>query len=126
MNVFVEALSPPRLRSWKVLLVVSTVYVLGTLAFGVIGLTSIDGDQGHAAGFAAMALLALMAISVVAYAVALVAVVLLRREIATAVVGVVLAGGGLAVYVLSGGFVGFLPLALLGVVVGGLAIWESD
>lgn len=125
MTFLAEVVAQPRHRAWKVLFVCSTIYLLGALVFVPVSLAGLDSDQGHAAGFAAMALLAMLGVAVVAYLIALAAVVLLRRDIARPVVGALLLIGGVAVYVLSGGFVGFLPLAVLGIVVGGLAIFES-
>lgn len=125
MRFLSELIERPWLRAWKVLFVLSTVYLVGVVGFAIVTLPQIDQDQGHAAGFAAMAIIAMVAVALVAYVLALIGTVLLKREIAKPIVGALLLFGGLFVYLTSGGFVGFLPIVLGGVGVGGLAIYEE-
>lgn len=125
MGILTELTERPWLRSWKLLLVLSSVYLVSMSAFALLVLLTVDEEQGHAAGFAAMAAMLLVGVALVAYVVALVAVVLLKRDIAKPLVAIFLILGGTFTFTASGLFEGFFPLFAISLGVGLLALYES-
>lgn len=125
MGVLSQLVERPWIRAWKLLLVLSSVYFVASIAFAMLVVTNLEEEQGHAAGFAALAAILLMGVVFIAYIVALIATILLKRETAKPLVGVSLIAGGAFVYLTSGLFVGFLPMFVIATVAGLLAIYES-
>lgn len=112
--------------SWKVLIGLSGLYVVGAAAIAVVGVATIDPDQGHAGGFAALALTLFAGVAVVSFLAALVFGSLLRREVAKTPVSVLLILAGSFVYWASGWFELFLPVFLIAAVSGLLGLYEAN
>lgn len=111
--------------AWKVLVVLATVYLVLGLAFSIHTLLSLPDSQGHAGGFAALAAVLFAGVVLISYAIGLVIAWLLKRRIAVPIVTALLVLGSGFVYVMSGLFEGFLPMVLIGLIVGILAILEE-
>lgn len=112
----------PWLRSHRLLLVTATVFMLGAVAFAITGFWGVDEMPAGAA----IAFLAIAAIGIAAFLVALPAAWAFRRGgTAKTVAAVVIILAGAFVYYTSGFFVGFLPLFLIAVGIGGLALYEE-
>ena len=119
--------SGPWWTSWKLLIGLTVVYTVGSLAIVVVGIVAvgqIGSDQGNAAGFAALAFMLFAFVAVVALVAAVIFALLLYYEIGKPIVGVALIGISLSVYRASGWFEGFLPLFLIATFSGGVALYE--
>jgi len=119
--------SGPWWASWKLLVGLTALYAAGALVIAVAGIArvgQVGSDQGDAAGFAALAFTLFAFVAVVAFAAAAVFALLLYYEVAKPAVGVALIGAGLYVYRALGWFDGFLPLSLVAVISGGVALYE--
>jgi hypothetical protein len=119
--------SAPWWASWKLLVGLTAVYTVVSLAIAAVGIVVVGqtgSDQGDAAGFAALAFTLFAFVAVVALVAAAAFGFLLYRGVGKPIVGIVLIGIGLYVYRASGWFEGFLPLFLVAAISGGVALYE--
>ncbi|QAU13367.1 hypothetical protein EKH57_11940 [Halorubrum sp. BOL3-1] len=113
--------------SWKLLVSLTAVYTVGSVAVAVVGIAGasrIGSNQGDAAGFAALAFTLFAFVAIVALAAAVLFALLLYYGVGKPVVAVVLIGIGLYVYRASGWFEGFLPLFMIAALSGCVALYE--
>lgn len=114
------------LRSSTILVAVAFVYMLVTVTVAVYEITTLPDSQGDATDFAGLALIAIAALSILFFLVALLIALLLRQGgTVKSVAAITLILAGSFVYWSSGFFAGFLPVLLLALLIGLLALYEE-
>lgn len=115
----------PFTRSWKVLVALAGLHLVGALGVAALVVLTVDESEGHAGGFAALAAVLFAAVGVVVFVVAVAFAWLLEREVAKPIVAIGLILAGWVPYWASGYFEGFLPVFVGALLVGALAIAEA-
>lgn len=93
--------SRPWWASWKLLVGLTAVYTVGSLAIVIVGIVAVGQigfDQGDATGFAVLAFILFAFVAVIALIVAVIFALPLYYEIGKPIVGVSLIGISLSVY----------------------------
>lgn len=112
----------PWLKSFRLILILSTLFMIGAVLFAVSGFWGVDEMPAGAA----IAFLGIAAIGAAAFIISLPTAWAFRRGgKAKTVAAVVIIIAGAFVYFTSGFFVGFLPLFLIAAGIGGLALYEE-
>lgn len=109
-------------QSYRLLLVAATVFMFGAVAFAIDGFWGVDEMPAGAA----IAFIGIAVIGIAAFLIPIPTAWAFRRggPVKT-VAAVVIILGGTFVYASSGFFIGFLPLFLIAVGIGGLALYEE-